>query len=164
MSTFEERPHFLYRGVCDELDKKNSGKIFASGRTREVIALYDGTTPYDGRFRHGRSAENTSHAHQIASGTYDACAIATSKSLEEACRFASTLITDTQAISSWGWVYVIDSSRLKNHGIESGDLPNARYEHEKEVTLLPQSTEALDPDLILFKLRVDREGQLVDID
>lgn len=161
---FKEEPHYLYRGVCDEQHNRNKGKIIPSGSKVEVIALYDGAISANGHFTLGHSQENTARAHQISSGAYGACAVSTSRSLKEACGFASTLNMGEKVSACWGWVYVIDSHLLAVHKIAIQEFQDSLYPTELEVTLLPQTPDSLPEDLIVCRLRVDPGGLPVDID
>jgi hypothetical protein len=120
----------LYRGECKTTHDKNGGKIipYVMNGAKEVVALYDGQIRRDRRFTHGFSEKNRVEAHQIDKGLYKGCSVSTTRSRDEAKRFA--LYGDDQGVIYW-----IDDSKFEQFGVVAIELENSAIPSEQEVTI-----------------------------
>lgn len=141
----------LYRGECRTVHEKNEGRIFPKNMygKKEVVARYDGSIAYDGRFTYGRSEENRAAAHQIESGLYDGCSVSTTRSYEEAKRFA--LFGDDQGV-----VYWIDENQFDAYGIVAIEPDDPAIKTEEEVTIRAADGGEIPPSLIVRVDAVER--------
>jgi hypothetical protein len=139
----------LYRGVSVSVDSENGGKVLAKGTEREVtMKIGDKGVKIDGKFQIGPTVNNTARAHQLDSGMHGGCGISTTRSFEEAKKFATSGGVED------GYVYEIDENLLSEHEIEAFEFPNPEYPHEEEVTLIPKNCDELPSEVITGKQEV----------
>lgn len=120
----------LYRGECKSTHDINGGRIipYVVNGAKEVVALYDGQIRRDGRFTYGFSEKNRVEAHQIEKGLYGGCSVSTTRSRDEAERFA--LYGDDQGVIYW-----IDDSKFEEFGVVAIELEDSAIPSEQEVTI-----------------------------
>lgn len=120
----------LYRGECRAVHDSNNGKIFPKNMNgeKEVVARMDGRIRYDGRFTCGPTEANRVAAHQIETGLYGGCSVSTTRSHDEAKRFA--LYADDQGVIYW-----IDDNKFEAHGVLAIEPENPEIPSEQEVTI-----------------------------
>lgn len=139
----------LYRGVSFSVDSENGGKVLAKGSEREVtMKIGDKGVKIDGKFQVGSAVNNTARAHQLESGMHGGCGISTTRSFEEAKKFA------TSGGMEDGYVYEIDEVLLSEYGIETFEFSDPDYPHEQEVTLIPKNCNELPSEVIIGKQEV----------
>ena len=143
----------LYRGVNKTTDQQNGDRLLPKGNVVEVIPLADGNCKADGTFYGGPCETNTARAHQIDSGLYCGCGISTSRSEQIAIRFATSDYVEE------GYVYVIDETLLASANVVCYEFDDPVNPHEKEVTLIEGSGEALPQHVIVEKYAVDSDGK-----
>lgn len=142
----------LYRGECRSTHDENGGRILPSNMygAKEVVARYDGKICYDGRFTYGPSEKNRVEAHQIETGLYEGCSVSTTRSREEAERFA--LYGDDRGVIYW-----IDESKFEQFGVVSFELENAAIPCEQEVTIRAQDGGEIPAGVVVRVELVERE-------
>ncbi|TNB80126.1 hypothetical protein FHJ31_22180 [Pseudomonas sp. Fig-3] len=120
----------LYRGECRAVHDSNNGKIFPKNLNgeKEVVERMDGQFSLDGRFTLGPTEANRVAAHQIETGLYGGCSVSTTRSHDEAKRFA--LYADNQGVIYW-----IDDSEFESHGVLAIEPENPDIAKEQEVTI-----------------------------
>lgn len=138
----------LYRGECKSTHDENGGRILPSNMhgQKEVVALYDGRICHDGRFTYGPSEKNRVEAHQIDRGLYEGCSVSTTRSREEAARFA--LYGDDQGVIYW-----IDDSKFEQFGVVAIELENPAIPSEQEVTIRAEDGGEI-PSGVIVKIEV----------
>lgn len=120
----------LYRGECKATHDANNGKLLPLNMhgEKKVVALRDGRISRDGRFTRGPTEANRVAAHQIETGLYGGCSVSTTRSYEEAKRFA--LYGGDQGV-----VYWIDDDKFDSHGVVAIEPADPEIPSEQEVTI-----------------------------
>jgi len=138
----------LYRGESKAKHDMNEGKILPKnpGGACEVVATHNGAMNYDGRITYGRSEANRVAAHQVETGLYGGCSVSTTRSYEEAKRFA--LYAD-----DLGVIYWLDDSAFDSHGVVAIEPSNAAIPSEQEVTIRAADGGAI-PDTVITRVEV----------
>jgi hypothetical protein len=141
----------LYRGECKATHDANNGRILPQNMhgEKEVVARYDGRIRADGRFTYGPTEANRVAAHQIETGLYGGCSVSTTRSYDEAKRFA--LYGDDQGV-----VYWIDDDKFELHGVVAIEPENPEIPSEEEVTIRAADGGAIPAELIVRIDFVDR--------
>jgi len=141
----------LYRGECKATHDENVGRILPVNMhgEKEVVALHDGKIRYDGRFTYRASEKNRVEAHQIDTGLYDGCSVSTTRSHDEALRFA--LYGDDRGVIYW-----IDDSKFDQFGVIAVELEKPAIPSEQEVTIRAADGGEIPPELIVRVEFVER--------
>lgn len=139
----------LYRGVSEELDQENDGRLKPRGSRKEVEFRYDNSARHNGRVTYGRSEANAVEAHHTESGLYGGCFISTSRSQTMAERCARG------GGSGRGWLYVIDEALLAQHGVVAHEPLVPLHPGEEEVTLRAHDGGDLPLGIVVEKRRVE---------
>ena len=134
----------LYRGECKAVHDSNNGKIFPKNMNgeKEVVALMDGRICFDGRFTFGSTEGNRVAAHQIETGLYGGCSVSTTRSYDEAKRFA--LYGDDQGV-----VYWIDDDKFESYGVVAIEPEDPEIPSEQEVTIRAADGGEIPAELIV---------------
>ena len=141
----------LYRGECRAVHDSNNGKIFPKNLNgeKEVVVRMDGHFSLDGRFTLGPTEANRVAAHQIETGLYGGCSVSTTRSHDEAKRFA--LYADDQGVIYW-----IDDSEFESLGVLAIEPENPDIAREQEVTIRAADGEEIPAALIVHVEFVER--------
>lgn len=140
---------FLYRGVSEELDLENGGRLRPHGSRIEVAFRHNNWARHDGRVTYGRSEANAVEAHRLESGLYDGCFISSSRSRTTAERYARG------GISSRGWLYVIDEELLAQYHVVAHEQSTPLHAGEEEVSLRAHDGGDLPLGIVIEKRRVE---------
>ncbi len=152
----------LYRGVCEELDAANQGRIIPNGTEREVLMrrgdhekLVDQDGP--GIFRNSSidrypSERNSVRSQHIQSGLNNNCFVSFTRSYELARNFA-TRSADGERSS--GFIYIVDEALFHKYGVVAHELSDPYFPGEMEVSLRAADGGALPDGIVLKKVRVD---------
>ena len=134
----------LYRGECKTTHDANDGKLLPQNMhgVKEVVALYDGRARADGRFTYGPTEDNRVAAHQIETGLYGGCSLSTTRSYDEAKRFA--LYGDDQGV-----VYWIDDDKFESYGVVAIEPEDPEIPSEQEVTIRAADGGEIPAELIV---------------
>jgi hypothetical protein len=134
----------LYRGECKAVHDANNGKILPKNMhgEKEVVARMDGRIRMDGRFTFGPTEANRVAAHQIDTGLYGGCSVSTTRSYDEAKRFA--LYGDDQGV-----VYWIDEEKFESHGVVAITPEDPHIPSEQEVTIRAADGGEIPAELIV---------------
>lgn len=134
----------LFRGECKAVHDANKGKIFPKNMhgEKEVVARMDGCIRMDGRFTFGPTEANRVTAHQIDTGLYDGCSVSTTRSYDEAKRFA--LYADDQGV-----VYWLDEEKFELHGVVAITPEDPQISSEQEVTIRAADGGEIPTELIV---------------
>jgi hypothetical protein len=136
----------LYRGVSFILDNQNKGKILPRGTKQEVtMKVGDKGLKFDGKFQFGPTKNNTARSHQLESGMHGGAGISTTRSFEQAKKFA------TYNGMEDGYIYEINEDLLSEHGVEKFEFFDSEYPHEHEVTLITKDGGELPSEVIMGK-------------
>jgi hypothetical protein len=146
----------LYRGVSKKMDADLKGKLLPKGTKAKVAARHDRRVQHDGKFSFGESEDNAVRAQHIKSGLYEGCYISTTKSEDEARRFATSDFTEP------GWVYVINSELFEKHDVKSKEFDDHLVPHEREVTIRARNCGAIPKEVIIKKYAVASNGSTID--
>jgi hypothetical protein len=141
----------LYRGECKAVHDANNGKIFPKNMhgEKEVVARMDGCIRMDGRFTLGPTEANRVAAHQVDTGLYGGCSVSTTRSYDEAKKFA--LSGD-----DLGVVYWIDDERFQACGVVAITPEDPAVPSEQEVTIRAADGGEIPAELIIRVEFVER--------
>lgn len=138
---------YLYRGVNKDSDQENAGQLVPAGDQEEVAMPLDGSWCLDGSWRIGECEHNAARAHQRDTGLYGAACISTTRSSDQAIKFATYGGQD-------GYVYVIDEQVLEKLGIHMQEFDDPEHPHECEVTLILPDMAAVPSEAIVEKIEI----------
>jgi len=137
----------LYRGQHLMGHEQNGGVIRPKGNSPIVVAKYDGSISFDGKFSFGPTENNAVRAHHIATGKWNGCLISTSRDYNEAHRFATNDNCE-------GVIYHIDDTLFEQYRIVATEFPDPHYPGEKEVSIRTKDCGPLPPEVIVMVERV----------
>ena len=121
ISPLQLRKPMLYRGEDLDVHENNNGAILPKGGLVEVVPLADGSIRADGKFNYGPSEENAARAQQIDGGKWGTCFVSTTRSREQACKFA------TSSNLKEGVIYWIDEGLFEEHGVVFREFRDSLY-------------------------------------
>lgn len=143
--------NFLYRGVCEEIFKKNKG--LAPKGTSFSRAMKYGTGFKYGTITYGSSERNAVVGHQKDSSQFPTSGISTTPALDRAKYYALE-----NGIYSKGFIYKIDRNLLKQFHVreyrvaDSISIPEAP--EDDEVILVPEDGGALPNGVVVETIEV----------
>ncbi|WP_339484179.1 hypothetical protein [Pseudomonas sivasensis] len=134
----------LYRGECKAVHDSHNGRIFPKNMNgeKEVVPRLDGSICLGGRFTLGPTEANRVAAHQIETGLYGGCSVSTTRSHNEAKKFA--LYGDDQGV-----VYWIDDQQFQAYGVVAITPDDPEIPDEQEVTIRAADGGEIPAELIV---------------
>ncbi len=145
---------FLYRGICLEHHKRDSGVLKPKGDQAERSLFFDGTWTFGDGMLYGASKTNAVILHQKDSNRFPTAYVSFSPHLDRAIYYATHRWDGQKAVpGNPGIIYVVDTALLDAHGVEAyriADYAKApTVPGDDEVALLAPGGGALPPGIIV---------------
>lgn len=148
----DKERNLLYRGQNLMGHEQNNGVVRPKGNSPTVVAKFDGSFLFDGKFSFGPTENNAVRAHHIDTGKWNGCFISTSRDYDVAQRFATHNNCE-------GVIYYIDDTLFDQYGIVAKEFPDPLYPNEQEVSIRAKDCGPLPPEVIV---KVDRVSPLAN--
>lgn len=133
----------LYRGEDWQTHIDNGGRITPKGNLIEVVARLDGSFLCDGKFNFGPSENNAARAQHIDSGKWGTSFVSTTRSHEQARKFA------TSSNLKEGVIYWIDEGLCAQHGVVLKEFSDLLHPQEAEVSIRAADGGQIPPEVIV---------------